>query len=195
MGLFGSKKNKKNTELNASSEKPFTGAEIERDVTQDVAICMNQLKVTSMPMLKFLRNDQGILEGLYLAYINDPQMEFIKQAEGADLYLLILACHALGAGAYVTLCQSKYKKHVNEFTIVELEEISNAFHETDPYELAITELGYAPDGNNKQCLDRIALVGVEAYKNSAGNKVLNKDCLRSLMQVMFNAGVTWVYRD
>ena len=148
-----------------------------------------------MPVLKFLKNDQGISEGVYQSHINDPQVEMLKRSYGTEMYLQVLACHAFGAGAYVTLCQSKFDKPVEQFTINEAMQISVAFRETDPYELAITTLGYAVDGNNKRCLDRISVVGVEAYKKAAGSKALDKDCLKILMQVMYNAGVTLVYRD
>ena len=193
MSLF--KRNKKENSPVIPPEKQYTGSSIERDVIQDVAICMNSLQITKMPILKFLNNDQGIFEGVYQSHMNDPKVEMIKKAYGTDMYLRVLAGHALGAGAYVTLSQSKFNKPVEQFTMNEAMQISIAFRETDPYELAIKTLGYALDGNNKRCMDQIVVVGIEAYKKAAGSKALKKDCLKSLMQVMYNAGVTLVYRD
>ena len=176
-------------------DKAYKGSDVERDVTQEVALCMNSLHITNMPVLKSFNNDRGIFEGFYISHIQDPRLESIKQTNGTDTYLRILACHALGAGAYVAVCQRKYQKPVEEFSVKEAMEINNDFHQTDPYELALTALRFDLNGTNKKCLDRVAVTGVEAYKSVAGSSVLDKDNLKSLMQVMFNAGVTLVYRD
>lgn len=192
MGFFD--KFKKKTSVEIPAEKQFTGTSIERDVTQDVAICMNALKITSMPILKFLKDDNGICEGVFLSHMNDPNVQMVRKAYGDEMYLNLLGCHALGSGAYVTLCQDKYKKPVEQFNENEIIKIRDAFHKTDPYELAIRALGYALDGNNKRCLDQITLVGVNAYRKAAGAKAFDEDYLKSYMQVMFNAGVTVVLR-
>lgn len=194
MGFFD-KFRKKQPPVEIPAEQQFTGTSIERDVTQDVALCMNALKITTMPILKFLRNDNGICEGVYLSHMNDPNVQMVRKAYGDDMYLNLLGCHALGSGAYVTLCQGKYRKPVEQFTEEEIIEIRDAFHRTDPYELAIRSLGYALDGNNKKCLDQITMAGLKSYRNSAGASAFDKDCIKSYMQVMFNAGVTIVLAE
>lgn len=199
MGLFGFGKKKNNTQSNESkpvipSEKQFTGGNIQRDVTQDVAICMNELKITTMPILKFFHNDNGIFEGFYQSHINDPQFEMIKTQYGEGMYLSLLGCHALGAGAYITLSQAKFKKPVDEWSMEEAIQVDAAFRETDPYELAIKSLGYAIDGNNKNCLDHIVQVGVASYSAAAGTNKMNRNNLKDFMQVMYNAGITLVMR-
>lgn len=73
MGLFGFLKKRKNKSINSNdcnltTEKElFIGDTIQRDVTQEVAICMNEMKITSMPILKFFHNDNGLFEGIYLS--------------------------------------------------------------------------------------------------------------------------------
>ena len=175
-------------------DKRFKGSTIERDVTQEVALSIYSLKITDEPILKFFYDDKGIPDAIYLSHINDPNLDLILQAEGEDSYLIILSCHALGAGAYITLCQEKYNKPVSEFSEKEHEEIALEIRQTDVYELAIKGLGFSVDGNNKKCLDKIALDGVNAYKQAAGNKTLDKENLRDFMRVMFNAGITIVMR-
>ena len=152
------------------------------------------MKITSMPILKFFHNDKGIFEGIYQSHMKDPQVRMIRKAYGDDMYLNLLGCHALGVGAYVTLCQGKYDKPVEDFSMTEAMEINNAFHQTDPYELALKTLGVSLDGDNKKCLDRIIHVGMESYRNAAGSKTFDKSCLKSFMQVMYNAGITIVLR-
>ena len=189
------KKDKEENSPVIPPEKQFTGSSVERNIIQNVAICMNSMHITKAPVLMFLNNDQEIFEGVYQSHINNPKIEIIKETYGEEMYLKVLACHAFGAGVYVTLCQETFKKPVEQFTPNEIMQISSAFHQTDPYELALKTLGFALDSNNKRCLDQIALVGVGSYKEATESKALNKDYLKSLMQVMFNAGVTLIYRD
>lgn len=176
-------------------EKRFTGTSLERELIQAVAICMNQLKITSMPVLQTFKNDNGIFEGIYRSHMNDPQVEILHKQYGDDFYFNLLGYHALGSGAYVTLCQSKYHKSVDEFSRPEFIEISNAFRQTDPYELALKTLGFNLDSENKKCLDHIVWVGMSAYRYNTGSRAFDKDLLRSYMQVMYNAGITVVLGD
>ncbi len=193
MALFDMFKKKKDS-VGPSTEKTGVYPSIERDVIQDVATCIYSLKITSTPALKFLHNDNGIFDAVYQAHMNDPQLQMVRNVYGDDTFLNLLGCHALGAGAYTTLCQAKYNKPVEDFTPQERSEIINGFYRTDPYELALKTLGYAPNGNNKKCLDHIIVVGMKSYRNSAGTKAFSKEYLKSYMQVMFNAGVTVVLR-
>ena len=199
MGLF--KKKKKNDyidtpngkkEIYIPEDKKFNGSSVERDVIQEVAIFMNQIGITKNPGLKFFRNDQGIFEGIYTGRINDPSFSMIKQTYGPDMYLMLLGSHALGAGIYVALCQSKYKKPVEEFQEREMFEMASNMHETDVYELALKTIGFAPDSGNKKCLDGIVQTGVFTYKMSCGEAAFDDNNIKILMQVLYNAGITVV---
>lgn len=119
----------------------------------------------------------------------------IKESYGESKYLSLLGCHAFGAGAYITLCQAKFKKVVEEWTIEEAKQIDAAFRETDPYELAIRSLGFSLDGNNKKCLDHIVGVGVLAYCTATGPAKMNREHLKVFMHVMYNAGITLVLKE
>ncbi len=193
MGLFDMFR-KKTDSVEVSTEKATNIPSIERDVLQDVAMCIYSLKISSSPSLKFLNDDNGIFASVYQAHMDDPQLQAIRNAYGDNVYLNLLGCHALGAGAYVTLCQAKYKKSVDSFTSGERAEILSDFRRTDPYELALKALGFAPDGNNKKCLDHIVMVGMQSYRQAAGATVFNRDSLFVYMKVLFNAGVTIVLR-
>ena len=61
-------------------EKRFTGTSLERELIQAVAICINQLKITSMPVLQTFKNDNGIFEGIFRSHINDPQVEILHKS-------------------------------------------------------------------------------------------------------------------
>jgi hypothetical protein len=156
---------------------------------------MNEIKVTSMPVLQSFRSDSGIFESVYRSHMNDPKVEILHRQYGDDFYFNLLGYHALGSGIYATLCQAKYHKTVENFTQKELFEIFNAFRQTDPYELALKSLGFDMEGMGEKCLDHIVWVGMCTYRRHAGSKAFDKELLKSYMQVMYNAGITVVVRD
>ena len=175
MGLFDMFK-KKTSESKDSALKEF-----ERDLIQTVALSMSELKITKQPALQFFYNDQGIFEGIFISRTTDPQFLEIAR-EDFYTYLLVLGCHSLGASAYVTMCQPKYKKNVSEFEEAEMQEIAQAFCDTDAYELAIKTLGFNPDGNNKKCLDHIVSTATDTALKLAGKNMKDKEYQKVYMR-------------
>ena len=186
MGLFDFFK-KKTTSTDNSIIKDF-----ERALIQEVALTMFSMKITKQPALSFFHDDQGIFEGIYISRTTDPQFLEIAN-EDFTTYLMVIGCHALGAAAYVALCQLKYKKSISEFNENEMKQIALDMHETDAYELAINALGYSPTGNNKRCLDHIVVTANTAAQKLVGNKIKEKEYQKVYMQVLYNAGVTLLY--
>jgi len=176
-----------------SSTKEFRGSSFERDLTQSVALTMNGMHITEQPILRFFYKDNGILEGITMSHLNDPQCDAIK-AQNKTLYLSLLACHAMGCGGYVTLCQNKYKKSVSDFSLAEAMEINNAFRMTDPFELFLNTMGITPESGNKKCIDQIVRVGVNSALELLGEDVYKRENLSILMKVMYNAGITLIMR-
>jgi len=172
----------------------MTEREFDRYLTQNVALCINKLKITEQPVLRFFKEGaDGILEGIIIAHLYDPQMEFIKM-QNKRTYLMLLGGHALGCGGYVTLCQRKYGKSVSDFTTTEAEEIAQDFRDTDPYELFLRTMGFALDGNNKKCMDYIIQVAAQTSTETMGDEIYSTENLRVFMRVLFNAGITVVMR-
>lgn len=64
MGLFDMFR-KKTDSVKVSTEKATNNPSIERDVLQDVAMCIYSLKITSSPSLKFLMIKSLALTSLY----------------------------------------------------------------------------------------------------------------------------------
>lgn len=161
------------------------------DLTQEIALFMVSTKIIEQPMLKFFKDDRGILEGLAFQHYNSD----IKNSEISDHdYLFACGMHAFGAGLFVTLYQAKIKTPIADFTEENLMDIALAFQETDAYELGLTSYGIGLDSNNKNVIDFMILKAIETAANSCGMMKLNYEQLRTFMQVLFNAGVTMVLR-
>lgn len=193
MGLFDNLFKKKNQQIAEETVQEDTQLrEFERDLIQEVALTMFQMKITKQPVLSFFHNDHGIFEGIFISHTTDPQMLMIAQQD-FNTYMMVLGCHALGTAAYVAICQGKYKKPLEQFGETEMREIAKTIHDTDAYEVGLNSLGFAPDGNNKKCLDRIVVVANTTAQKLAGSKIHDKRYQKVYMQVLYNAGVTLIY--
>ena len=179
-------------EVHIPNNKKFNGTTIERDLIQEIAIFMCEIGITDNPGLRFFKNDLGIFEGFYSSRMRDPSFSMVKEQYGSELYLMALGSHALGAGIYIALCQSKNHKPLEEFQEDELLEMAYKMHENDVYELALQEIGFAIDSNNKKCLDAVVRVGVTKYIESCGDTSLDAENIKILMKVLYNAGITVV---
>jgi hypothetical protein len=193
MGLFDNlfkKKNQRPAEDTMQGDNQLR--EFERDLIQEVALTMFQMKITKQPGLNFFHNDHGIFEGIFISHTTDPQMLMIAQQD-FNTYMMVLGCHTLGTAAYVATCQGKYKKPLEQFGETEMREIAKTIHDTDAYEVGLKALGFAPDGNNKKCLDRIVVVANTTAQKLAGGKIYDKRYQKVYMQVLYNAGVSLIY--
>lgn len=193
MGLFDNLFKKKKQQIAEETVQENTQLrEFERDLIQEVALTMFQMKITKQPVLSFFHNDHGIFEGIFISHTTDPQMLMIAQQD-FNTYMMVLGCHALGTAAYVAICQGKYKKPLEQFGETEMREIAKTIHDTDAYEVGLNSLGFVPDGNNKKCLDRIVVVANTTAQKLAGSKIHDKRYQKVYMQVLYNAGVTLIY--
>ena len=193
MGLFDNlfkKKNQRPAEDTMQGDNQLR--EFERDLIQEVALAMFQMKITKQPGLNFFHNDHGIFDGIFTSHTTDPHMLAIARQD-FNTYMMVLGCHALGTAAYVATCQGKYKKPLEQFGETEMREIAKTIHDTDAYEVGLKALGFAPDGNNKKCLDRIVVVANTSAQKLAGSKIYDKRYQKVYMQVLYNAGVSLIY--
>ena len=94
---------------------------------------------------------------------------------------------------YIANMQGVVNKGVGEFSANEFRDIANAFANTDAYELALKTYGIPLDSKNKQVLDQIYVIGLGVGRKTVGSDLINPQNLRTYMQVMFNAGITFAY--
>lgn len=190
MGLFDRFK-KKSNDMPKENEYQYSAMNqsLFRDVTQEVAVFMYQVGITSQPGLSFFNDDKGILEGLFIQHTTNPDILDLKRMSD-DVYLQVVGMHAFGAGAYVTAKQLDFKHPVNEFTSSELQRIALDFQQTDSYELALNRLGISVESKNKQVLDQIIITGMNTAKAAAGSKIMEHQNIKAYMQVLFNAGIS-----
>ncbi len=160
-----------------------------KDITQNVAIFMYKVGITSQPALAYLYDDKGFFEGYVHQHLHNAQLEALKQ-QNSTTYLKILGMHAFGAGVYLTGSQIVYEHPVDKFTSAEWQDIRDAFSSTDAYELAIHMLHIDPQSNNKLILDGIIMTALDTGKEQVGNGLLDVANLKAYMQVLYNAGIS-----
>ena len=191
MGLFDAFKKRPSI----SNNNYIDSKALSDSITQDVVISMNSMGITNMPILKFLYDDRGLFDGFFQSHMDNPGFKMIESTYGLDTYLLLLGCHALGFGAYVTISQAIFQKSISDWSVYDVQKITTAISETDVYELALNTLGYPMDSVNKKCLDRIVEVASETYKNIVSKEQMSDENLKIYMKVLYNAGITLVMRD
>lgn len=193
MGLFDTlfKKNNRRSAGQTEGEENQL-KELERHLIQQVAMTMFQMKITKQPGLKYIQDDPGLFEGIFTMHMLDTQLQALAKQDFGN-YLMVLGCHALGGAAYALTCQLKYMKPAAEFGKTEILEIIKTFYGTDAYELGLKALKFAPNGNNKKCLDQVVVAANNAARQLVGDKMREERYQRVYMQVLFNAGVTLIY--
>lgn len=182
MGLFWKKK-----------KVTVDGDALFRDITQDVVTNMMSMRIIKTPELKFFFDDKGILEGLIQEHTTQEEVLDLKK-QSDFTYMFVCGMHAFGAGAYVTIYQTKAQKPVSDFGQQELRKIALSFSMTDSYELALSAMGLDANSNNKKVFDKIIMDAIKLVMNSAGNNATSPDAIRQLMKVLYNAGITVVMR-
>lgn len=191
MGLFDAFKKR-----NPTPNKNYIDSKALSDqITQDVALSMNSMGITNMPILKFLYDDRGLFDGFFQSHMDNPGFKMVESNYGIDTYLLLLGCHALGFGAYVSISQAIFQKPIADWSVSDVRKITTAISETDVYELALNTLGYPLDGINKKCLDRVVEIAADSFKAIVPKANISDANLKIYMQVLYNAGVTLVMRD
>ncbi len=169
-------------------------SEFDRLLTQSIAITIYHMGITKQPILRFFKDGtNAILTPFITMHLNNRDIENIKQQDKMT-YLMLMGCHALGAGGYVTLCQNKYGKAAGDFNFQECAEILQDFNNTDAYELFLNTMGIKADSGNKQCLDQIVRVAGRTTEQLVGDTILQEEYLTTYMRVLFNAGITIVMR-
>ena len=163
--------------------------EVFEKVTQEVASCMHSMEIIKTPVLEFTDGDKGLFDSFFELYANDAQVNEIKAVYGKETYLMLLSSHALGLGGYTTICQTYFGKKVAEWSLPEVNQINADIRSTDPYELFLNALEYTVDSENKACLDQIIQTAVIAFIDSAMGEWENKENLKVLMKILYNAGI------
>lgn len=193
MGIFDAFR-KKEVELRQSSStgNDFFKSPIEKEVIKQVSGLMNAAGLIKMPVIMFLKNDHGIFEDIFNAYMQDYECELIKQTRGEDMYLMVLAGCSFGFGIYTAQCQAIKRKRVSEFSDEEVKTLEDKLLATDPYGYVLQTLGIPLESENKKACDTLLGLGVGSYKKAAGSDRLDPSNLKYLMHVMFNAGYSFI---
>ena len=163
--------------------------EVFEKVTQEVASCMHSMEIIKTPVLEFTDGDKGLFDSFFELYANDAQVNEIKAVYGKDVYLMLLGSHALGLGAYTTICQTYFGKKIAEWSLTEVNQINADIRSTDPYELSLNALEYPMDSENKICLDQIIQVAAVTFIDTAEDEWEKEENLKAFMKVLYNAGI------
>jgi hypothetical protein len=199
MGFFDfwKKKNNSNSGLEVCTTRSSMELEMNRDLfnqmTNDIATFMKAINITQIAELKFLKDDKGLLGGLVFSATASPSYTSIKRQD-ENQYLNIIGKHSFGYGIYVVGSQTKLGKPITEYTNDDVLYITTTRNYTDTYELGLNTLGISFESKNKIVFDRIIETAINSLKNHT-ERPLDNINIRTYMQVLFNAGVTILYRE
>lgn len=163
---------------------------LEERLVSVVTLKLENIGFINGPFLNYLLEDQGIFEEVYLAHMIDPEVSNVRFEYDDFRYYSLLACHALGAGIFVTLNQPVFRKAVADWNQVETQKVKHALSTNDPYELAIKSLRIEFDSSEKKHLDEVCLAAVKTYIKVVEDEGSYRENLKVLMRVMYDAGVT-----
>ena len=189
MGLFGMFGKTDREKLVCQKVNVQLNNALFNDLTQGIAMLMYEQKITQGPHMRYLMSDGGILRGMFASHATNPETLKLKTLSNST-YLVVCSMHAIGGGMYCIYYQNEVKKPVQDFSDSDCLELIDRWKHTDPYELALKTYGIGIPSGNKRCLDNIGMVAVNHYVQLTGKKKYEDDNLYTLMQVMFNAGVT-----
>jgi len=203
MSLFKRKKEMKGNENTSVSNKANTkeieeactknedGIKLfERDLIQVIVLTMVNDGIIHEPSMKFLYNDNDLFEGLFTSHINDQQMKTIKM-QSFDTYLMILGCHAIGAGMFAAMYLIKNKDKL-ELSNTEVVTLSRILNESDAYEIGLKAMKISPNSNNKKCFDDVIMKANSASQKLAGDNMKKVEYQKIYMKNLYNAGITAV---
>ena len=189
MGLFGFGGKIDREKLVRQKANAQIDNELFNDLTQGIAMLMYEQHIIDNPYMRFIKSDSGILRGVFLSHATETEILKLKTMSN-NTYLIVCAMHAMGTAMYCIYYQTVVKKPVQDFSESEYLELVKLWTQNDPYELALKTYGIGIPSANKRCLDNIGVVAVSHYVQLTGKKRFEDNNLFTLMQVMFNAGVT-----
>jgi hypothetical protein len=169
--------------------------EFERYVIQTVVMTMLSAKVINSSEMNFLWNANSLRDNYFHALMNNVGIKSMFSTDKKQ-YLLVLAYHAFGAGAYITVNSDEdhEKENVREASA---KKIFADLVKVGSLELGLKAIYIDPQSNNKKVIDHIMISSINdvytEYQKELSMSISNQFHI-SLMQVYFNVGVTVAMR-
>lgn len=174
-----------------SSMELITNQNLYDELAAFVATELSSLNLTEVASLKSFGDDKGVLDSLVFSATVSPAYTKIKARSQAE-YLGVCGSNAFGRGVYVAGMQNVLNKPISQFTNGEVQEILDAFVYTSGYELGLKMIKVEA-GSEKHKASQTLIVHVANYYLESCSEPMEKDNLRSYLQVLFNAGVSVIY--
>ncbi len=158
---------------------------------ESVAMDIYYMGVTKYPSLQHI--DKGIdYIKSNIKTLHHPQkvIDAMKECD-KDSYLNIVGSEALGAGAYLAICQKRFNKPIEQFDEKETAQILQEFKTTNPYRLFLKSSGIENDKGQTSQLERLVKNATRTSTQLLGDDVLKDDYQNIFLNTFFNAGITY----
>lgn len=175
-----------------SSMERVKNRELYDSLAAYTATYLSSMVLTESTSLKSFNDDKGLLDSLVFSATAAPAYTQLKD-KSSNEFLGVCGSNAFGRGIYVAGMQNELDKPISQFTHKDVEEILGAFRYTPDYELGLRMIKVEV-GSEKHQAFRDLIVKVANYYLENCAEPLEKDNLYSYMQVLFNAGITVIYR-
>ncbi len=175
------------------ARKECSADDLEWKVTRVLATELMKAEAVRQPMLWRFEDDQGVFNNAFNTEISDLVLVKMK-VEDPKSYLKLLLNHALGLGIYVALCQHRFKKLVQEWGQEELQMVAGCVRESDIYDLAVNALGYRRDDGKETRLQNLCRIAQVTAEDAVGENLFEEQHLKSVMQALYSAGITYAMR-
>ncbi len=169
----------------------MTEKEYKRIFGDSVAMDIYYMGVTKYPSLQHI--DKGIDDiKNNIKTLHHPQrvIDAMKECD-KDSFLNIVGSEALGAGAYLAICQKRFNKPIEQFSEKETAQVLQEFKKTNPYRLFLKSSGIENDKTQTSQLDRIIKNATRTSSQLLGDKVLKDEYQNIFLDTFFNAGITY----
>lgn len=161
----------------------------ERDIIQAAIIKLHSVKIISRLELNYLAPSDRLRDEYLQILTEDPQIGIMIRQDSQQA-LIVLAYHALGAGAFIA-AKNAEGFEINDPQNLLTKQLLSEMIKTGSLQLGLSAMYIDPESNNKKVIDAIVVDLIDdiflKYKTHVEGGQLYRD---SLLKIFFNIGVT-----
>ena len=165
----------------------------ERNLIQTLVMTMLSVKIVTSPEMNFLRSGNSLRDNYLYSLLNDRGVRRMFPKDFKQ-YLIVIAYHSLGAGAYIAVKDAEGCNIENQHS-ASAQTISEDLLRYGSLELGLKAIWTEPESNNKKVYDHLVVSSINWVYDKYEEELqyLNKYKI-AMLQVFFNVGVTIALR-
>lgn len=176
-------------------QKLVSVSDFEKLAFQPIAMASYSAKITDKPTLHFLKNvillKDFFCNSFMDAFESQKDTSFTLQQS-----LQVLAFHAFGAGAYITMSDAK-EQVIDDLNNTKSQILISNLFEKGAYDIGLESIWVTQDSNNKKVIDHVVISSLNTIVKEFSNELeckRRKDYQLILMRLYFNLGVTFALK-